>query len=363
MNITIIGLGVIGGSLGLAIKQNQSRISVTGYDRRESVFKALRKGAIDIGASSISSAVHDADIVFLCTPVATIIELLPLISVGVKKNAIITDVGSTKMNIVTAARRHFKKNGIFIGGHPMAGSEGKGIDHADPLLFQNATYVLCADTKQRKKIAVLTSLLHSIGARVLFLSAREHDEVAAAISHLPQLIAVAIMNLIGGKNAKNPAFLQLAAGGFRDITRIASSPYDMWNDILSANSKQIRSIVSQFSRILIQYEKDLRSSQRRSAFARRFRYAKTTRDVIPRNSKGFLHPLFDIFVSAEDKPGALAHMTTALFKAGINIKDIELLKIRDGRGGTFRLSFQSKTESTKAAYILEQTKIKVLSSF
>jgi prephenate dehydrogenase len=313
----------------------------------------LRKGAIDLGASTIPSAVHDADIVFLCTPVSSIIDLLPSIASNVKKNAIITDVGSTKTDIVSAARRHFKKNGIFIGGHPMAGSEGKGIDHADALLFQNATYVLCFDSKKRKKISALTSLLHSVGARVLFLSAREHDAVAAAISHLPQLVAVAMMNLAGKKNKKNPAFLQLAAGGFRDITRIASSPYGMWKDILTGNAQHIQRILKEMARTLDQYGKDLRSEQSRRKFSRRFTDAKSLRDAIPKNSKGFLHPLHDIFVSAEDKPGSLARMTKKLFAAGINIKDIELLKIRDGCGGTFRISFNSYADAQKAKSILK----------
>ena len=227
MNITIIGLGVLGGSLGLAIKQNNSRAIVTGVGREVRIDAALRRGAIDYGSVSIPAAVHDADIVFICTPVYTILSLLPEIAKSIKSGAIVTDVGSTKLEITTAAKKIFRTKGIFVGGHPMAGSEGKGIDFADPLMFQNATYVLCVESGQQRKVDLLADLLHSIGARVLFLSAKEHDAVAAAISHLPQLVAVAMMNLAGKKNKSNPAFLQLAAGGFRDITRIASSPYEM----------------------------------------------------------------------------------------------------------------------------------------
>jgi len=360
MNISIIGLGVIGGSLGLAIKQIHPDYRITGYDRSDPLRQALQRGAIDFGASSLSAALHDADIVFLCTPVSTILTFLPQVASLIKPSAIVTDVGSTKNEIVTAAKKYFRSKRIFVGGHPMAGSEGKGIDYADALMFQNATYVLCVDEKQRKNITALTSLLHSIGARVLFLSAKEHDAVAAAISHLPQLIAVAMMNLAGKKNRKNPAFLQLAAGGFRDITRIASSPYEMWNDILSSNAGEIRKVLREFSSLLTRYEKDLRTPKAQSNFARRFREAKTLRDAIPKNSKGFLHPLFEVYVSVDDKPGVLSHLTTALFKAKINIKDIELLKIRDGKGGTFRLSFDSRKEAEHAEHVLKEAKIKVL---
>lgn len=352
MNISIIGLGVIGGSLGLAIKQNHPTYRITGYDRSDSMQRALLRGAVDFGASSLSAALHEADIVFLCTPVSTIQTLLPQVALFIKPSAIVTDVGSTKNNIVATAKKYFRTKGIFVGGHPMAGSEGKGIDYADALMFQNATYVLCVERKQRKNITALTSLLHSIGARVLFLSAKEHDAVAAVISHLPQLIAVAMMTMAGKKNKTNPAYLQLAAGGFRDITRIASSPYEMWNDILSSNAGEIRKVLREFSSLLTRYEKDLRTQKTQSHFARRFREAKNLRDAIPKNSKGFLHPLFEVYVSVEDKPGVLARVTTALYKAGINIKDIELLKIRDGRGGTFRLSFDSKREAERAERIL-----------
>jgi prephenate dehydrogenase len=357
LNISIIGLGVIGGSIGLAIKQADPDFIVTGFDSVENIDAALQRDAIDFGSISLPSLLHDADIIFLCTPVHTIIELLPIIAKNCKRSAIITDVGSTKSEIVNAAKKIFHSHGTFIGGHPMAGSEGKGIEFADALLFQNATYVLCADNTQKKKISKLTSLLQSIGARVLFLSAKDHDTIAASISHLPQLIAVAMMNMVEQKNKKHPGYLQLAAGGFRDITRIASSPYGMWNDILASNSIEIRKILKEFSSLLSRFEKDLRSSSSHKSFAERFRNAKIVRDAIPKNSKGFLQPVHDIFVSVDDKPGVLSLMTTALYKADINIKDMELLKIREGRGGTFRLSFDSKRDAEHAKVVLKKKNI------
>jgi prephenate dehydrogenase len=360
LNIAIIGLGVIGGSLGLAIKQTNTHAVITGFARQKRVDEALNRGAIDYGSVSISAAVHDADIVFICTPVYTIVSLMPEIERSIKPNALITDVGSTKVEISAAAKNIFHSNGVFVGGHPMAGSEGKGIDFADPLMFQNATYVLCVEKGGRRKASSLINLLHSIGARVLFLSAKEHDAVAAAISHLPQLIAIAMMNLAGKKNKSNPAFLQLAAGGFRDITRIASSPYDMWKDILASNSKEIRSIIREFSQTLNLFEKYLRNPKTQRHFAGSFTSAKTLRDAIPKNSKGFLHPLYEVYISVDDKPGILSLITTSLYKSNINIKDIELLKIRDGRGGTFRLSFENDMAAKKAAKVLRSKKLLVL---
>jgi len=357
IHITIIGLGVIGGSLGLAIKQNIPRVIVTGFDKKNKMTSALQRDAIDFGAESLFASIHDADIIFLCTPVNTILATLPDIAVHCKSDAIVTDVGSTKFEIVRAAKKIFRSNGTFIGGHPMAGSEGKGIEYSDAMLFQNATYVLCADAKLQRKILPLSSLLHTIGARVLFLSASDHDKIAATISHLPQLVAVAMMNMAGKKNNAHPGYLQLAAGGFRDITRIASSPYEMWRDILSSNAHEIRKIMHEFSILLAQFEKDLSLPSQRKKFAQRFTKAKTFRDAIPEKSKGFLHPLFEVYISVDDRPGVLSSLTTALYKANINIKDIELLKIRDGRGGTFRLSFNTKRDAELAKRVLSKNNI------
>jgi len=360
MNISIIGLGVIGGSLGLAIKQLVPHAVVTGFDEESKIDSALRRDAIDYGAISLAASVHDADIIVLCTPVRTIIKLLPSIAACCRNSAIVTDVGSTKVEIVHAAAKAFRTNGMYVGGHPMAGSEGKGIEHADPLLFQNATYVLCADPKKKKAIAPLTSILHSIGARILFLSAKDHDMIAATISHLPQLVAVAMVTMVGKKNKTHQAYLQLAAGGFRDITRIASSPYGMWSDILASNSGEIRRTVREFAALMLQFEKNLQKASTQSIIARRFTDAKVLRDAIPKNSKGFLHPLYELYISVDDKPGVLSVMTTALFKARINIKDIELLKIRDGRGGTFRISFETQSDADRAITALRNQHIKTL---
>jgi len=166
--------------------------------------------------------------------------------------------------------------------------------------------------------------------------------------------------MVERKNKKHPGYLQLAAGGFRDITRIASSPYGMWNDILASNSVEIKNAIKDFSSILSQFAKDLQTSSRRNTFAHRFRNAKKMRDAIPKNSKGFLQPVHDIFVSVDDKPGVLSLITTALYKANINIKDMELLKIREGRGGTFRLSFETKKDADLAKTVLRKVIIKTI---
>lgn len=355
--IAIIGLGLIGGSLGLAIKQNIPRVTIVGLDSPAVMRRARKRNAIDAAASSLVDAVSGADIVFMCTPVESILELLPTIARFVQPYTIVTDVGSVKGVVHSRAEKHFTSRGIFIGGHPMAGSEGSGIKHADPLLFQNAVYVLCPLRKE-SNAQPLIALLKRIGARILVMNAREHDRVAAAISHLPQIIAVSMMNLAAQKNERNPAFLQLAAGGFRDMTRIASSPFPIWKDILKHNKSDVRQTLRELGKALRQFDKDL-MEESLSRVGKKFVHAKSFRDSIPKNSKGFLHPTHDIYVWVNDKPGVLAQITSALFAKRINISDIELVKIREGQGGTFRLSFETHETAQKAIAVLRRKKIRV----
>jgi prephenate dehydrogenase len=354
-SVAILGLGVIGGSLALAIRKSDPSITITGYAREKALEAARKRGIADRYTGSIAEAVRDADCVFICTPVNIILGMMPEIAAAVQKHAIVTDVGSTKEAICLYAKKLFKKNGVFIGGHPMAGSEGSGIGYADALLFQNAVYVLCPQAEADAK--PLASLVHSFGARVMMMKPAEHDRIAACISHVPQLAAVALMNATGKKNQTNGAYLQLAAGGFRDMTRIASSPYAMWNDILATNTKQIRLALSDLQAILFKYEQQL-GDRDLGAFERDFTKAKALRDRIPKNVKGFLAPLFDIYVSAEDRPGILGEIAVALAEEGINIKDIELLKIREGESGTFRMGFDSSDAADRAIGALAKKSIK-----
>ena len=348
MKIAIIGLGVIGGSLGLAIKQTDSGNTIVGFDSPGVLRRAKKRKAIDVAAPSLRAAVSDAEIVFLCTPVDSILKLLSDVSRFISSTTIVSDVGSVKGVVQASAKRYFRSRGIFIGGHPMAGSEGSGIEYADALLFQNAVYVLCPPRGRAKETRLLAALLKSIGARVLTMDAREHDRVAAAISHLPQLLAVGLMDSASRKNKGNPAFLQLAAGGFRDMTRIASSPFPVWKDILSNNRKETKRALQEFEKLLRQFRKRL-NQRSLSDVGKKFLRAKSFRDSIPKNTKGFLHSLHDLFVWVDDKPGTLSTMTTTLFRSGININDIELLKVREGQGGTFRLSFESGETARMAA--------------
>jgi prephenate dehydrogenase len=185
------------------------------------------------------------------------------------------------------------------------------------------------------------------------MDASVHDSVVAAVSHLPQLAAVAIMNTVGKHHSHAPSHLALAAGGFRDMTRIASSPFEMWNDILSANQKEVKKALRLYIKQLEKFAVVIDSHPAR--LAADFKTSRNLRSRIPRSMKGFHTPLIELSVFVEDKPGQLARLTAALGKRGINIKDLALLKVREGRGGTFRLSFENRSVATEAAHVLQDS--------
>jgi prephenate dehydrogenase len=351
--IAIIGVGLIGGSLGLAIKKRWRSVRVVGVDKPSVLRRARLRGAIDEPVRDLSRAVNDADLVVVAAPIAASLKLLPTLGRLVRPTTLVTDVGSVKTALVDAGAKHFA-SGNFIGGHPMAGVEHSGIDAAHPLLFENAVYVL-TPTRKTSRVAVrrLGSFLGSLGARVMVLDASTHDRVAAAVSHVPQLLAVSLMNATARKNRASRNRMELAAGGFRDLTRIASSPFEVWKDILRYNSRKIDAALDIVETELRRLRAHVRSSRTRQ-LNESFRSARKLRNAIPRNMKGFLHSLVDLYVFVEDKPGVLATITGTLAKNKINIKDMELMKIREGSGGTFRLSFESREVAQRAARILRK---------
>ena len=226
--ITIIGVGLIGGSLGLALKENRPSFRIVGIDKQEIIEKAITRGAIDEGTVNLEEGIKEADIVILATPVKTILDLLPQISPFLKKECLVTDTGSTKKQIVKRANKMLSKDIHFIGGHPMVGSEKYGIDSADPHLFQDKTYILTPTNKSNLVALEKTfSIIRIIGAKRLILDPLDHDRIVGAVSHLPQILAVSLTNMISmlAQEENNKNYFKAIGGGFKDMTRIASSSY------------------------------------------------------------------------------------------------------------------------------------------
>ena len=345
-------MGLIGGSLGLALKRTGFKGRLVGVSRPATTTRALQLGALDEGwdYDRLDRALEGADLVFVCTPVQRILELLPAIAQHAQAGALVTDVGSTKRRIGQQAARHLGPRVHFVGGHPMAGSEKAGVEAADPFLFQNAIYILVPSASQpQPPYAALVELIQGLGARVLELEADQHDGVVAAISHLPQMMATALVGMVGRLHEERGHFLTLAAGGFRDLTRIASSPFDpVWRDICRTNADQIGAAIDGYIGALQALRVQLESPDLEGDF----QFANEIRASIPRDAKGFINPLHELLVVVQDKPGVIAQIAAALAAEGININDIEVVKVREGEGGTLRLGFDAGEAAERALDIL-----------
>jgi prephenate dehydrogenase len=238
--VAIIGVGLIGGSLGMALRARRLATEVIGVARREeTLVDAQRLGAIDRGTLSLVEGVRDADLVVLATPVRTIMEQLAAIGPGLSPGCLVTDAGSTKADIVAAAVC-LPETVDFVGGHPMAGSDEAGVAAARADLFQGATWALTpADRSPEDAVTRLETLVRALGSNPLRLSASEHDAIVAVTSHLPHLLAAAIMNVVDAAAQSDVRVEAFAAGGLRSVTRIAQSNPDLWRDILLTNRQAI----------------------------------------------------------------------------------------------------------------------------
>ncbi len=358
--ITIVGVGLIGGSLGLALRRRGFEGKIIGVSRAEPLEDAKALGAIDegFGYDDLAEAARQSDLIVLATPIWRLLELIRELGSNaagsikpgtLKRGTVITDVGSTKRHVLETAAKHLPDSVHFIGGHPMAGSEERGVGAADPLLFENAIYILTpGDDVPEPEVDRLGALAAQIGARPLVLPATQHDRVAAAISHLPQLLAVELVNSLDDLGDNKSHAVHLAAGGFRDMTRIGSSPFDMWKDIFETNEDEILAALEKF----IERLRARRGSFDSDALADAFTASSETRAVLPKDTKGFLTPLWELRVFVQDKPGMIADISGMLFQHSINIKDMGVVKVREGETGSVRLAFGSKQAAESALEIL-----------
>jgi len=348
--ITVIGIGLIGGSICYSFKKENFK--VIGVSSNNTIKKAEDLKIIDLGYpySRVDEAVRESDFVFICTPLLEIGKILPTVIKNARKNCIISDVGSTKSTICDLAEQNIKKGIYFIGGHPMAGSEKRGIDNANQYLFYDAVWVLTPlRSTPKKAVKSLSNLIASIGAKIMILTPRLHDKIAANVSHLPQILAVLLTNQLADKD--DDLYRNLAAGGFRDMTRIASSDFSIWRDIIETNHVEIVSAMKEYKKRL---EDMINNMNNLDIVKSEFKKAAEERKIIPRYSKGFLKPLIDVRVSVKDRPGELAKITNIIYYQGVNIKDIEIVNIREGEGGILRLGFSEKREASIGAQALSK---------
>ena len=253
--IAIIGLGLIGGSLALALKKKRARgTEIIGFSRSaETVARAKDSGVIDLVAVDLASVVEGADMVVIATPVMTTREVLAAISEHLSPKCVVTDTGSTKVEVMNWAGEYLSPEISFIGGHPMAGKETSGIDEADARLFRGCVWCLtpspCATPQAVRK---MKKLVESIGAKPFFIDAETHDNLVAGVSHLPMLLSAAFVTATT-KSRLWPEMAKLAAGGYRDFSRLASGNPEMNLDICLTNREKITDWLDRYIEVLKGY--------------------------------------------------------------------------------------------------------------
>jgi prephenate dehydrogenase len=351
-NAAIIGVGMVGGSLGRALLSRNLAGEVTGIDASPAVLEtALTLGAISKGTTSLAEGIKEADLIILAAPVSVTLSLLPKLAALIEKPVLVSDVCSTKKQVCDRAKEVLPQGSTFIGGHPMAGSEKGGVGALDENLFENAIYVLTPDdTSGNGALDIMLRLVGGLGAVPFVLEASRHDLLTAVISHLPHMAATALVSTVAAKKDNKNELLALAAGGFRDTTRVAMGSPQMWADICLTNEENITALLENYIGELRSLCELIKKKNEQGLLAE-LSDAREFRLQVPSRGKGILPQMFNLYVYVPDRPGIIGEVATRLGTAGVNIAEIELLRVREEEGGPLRFGFLS-VEARQAAAVL-----------
>lgn len=350
--IGFIGLGLIGGSIAKTIHRIHPQITLIAYDIDTDALKlAVKEQVISEGFEELSEDFAKCRYIFLCAPVQKNSEFLTKLSAFAGEDCIITDVGSVK----TSIHREISRTRIspyFIGGHPMTGSEKSGYEHATSYLLENAYYILTPSPDTRTEtVQKFQEFIASLGAITMVMDYEEHDFITASISHLPHILASSLVNLVKDIDNDTETMKHVAAGGFKDITRIASSSPVMWQQICLTNQEQIIKLINLFIHSL-ENTRDRISSGRGQELFDFFLTAKDYRDSITITTSGSLPKVFEIYCDMIDETGGIAALATILSQQNISIKNIGIIHNREFEDGVLHIEFYDEKTRNKAVTLL-----------
>lgn len=352
--VLVIGLGLIGGSIALAV-QKAPNIKVLGYDTNEKTRELAKTlNVVHEVVEDVESACSIADFIIFGTPVNATLEWIDKIKDWkFKKDVIITDTGSTKTLIMNKAKELKDRDITFIGGHPMAGSHKSGIVAAKRYLFENAYYLLTPfENEDTEKVEKLINLLKFTFAKIIHLDANEHDHMTAVVSHFPHIVAASLVHQLHNENEKYPLTSLLAAGGFRDITRIASSNPRMWTDITTQNRDELMNQLDEWQKEMDRV-RDILTQNDMNDIEKFFADAKKVRDALP-ISTGAFFTSYDLYVDIPDYPGVISEVTGYLAEDRISITNIRIVEAREDIFGILVISFQNAEDRERAVKCIER---------
>ena len=352
--VGFIGLGLIGGSIAKAIRQYHPTYEIVAFDKnKETLALATQESVIDVAATTIDDNFRNCSYIFLCAPVSYNTAYLKQVAKYLGKGCILTDVGSVKTNIHNEVAA-LGLGSHFIGGHPMAGSEKSGYPNSKAMLIENAYFVLtpCAETKQ-ENLDRYAAFVQQLGAIPVILEAHQHDYITGTISHLPHIIAASLVNFVRDNDTKEELMKNLAAGGFKDITRIASSSPTMWQHICVKNKETISQILANYIETL-QQAKALVDQGDEQGLYQLFDTSRNYRNSLPSTSAGPIKKTFAVYCDIIDEAGGIATIATILASNNLNIKNIGIVHNREFEEGVLRIEFYDENSSNKAALLLQK---------
>ena len=352
--VGFVGLGLIGGSIAKAIRQYYPDYEIIAFDKnREALALATQESIIHVAATNIDDNFRHCSYIFLCAPVVYNTAYLKQIKNFLQEDCILTDVGSVKTNI----HKEVESLGIgkyCIGGHPMAGSEKTGFGNSKAMLIENAYYILTpAKEAPKEKVDRYEEFVKNLRAIPLILDYAQHDYVTGAISHLPHIIASSLVNFIKDNDTSTELMKNLAAGGFKDITRIASSSPTMWQHICLTNKENISEILGGYIESLKNF-KQLIDTSNEQALYWNFDSSKNYRNAIPASSAGPIKKAYAVYCDIIDEAGGIAAIATILASNGLNIKNIGIVNNREFEEGVLRIEFYDEASSKRATTLLQK---------
>ena len=352
--IGFVGLGLIGGSIAKAIRQYYPDYEIVAFDKnKETLALATQESAIDVACTTIDDNFDNCNYIFLCAPVSYNTAYLKQLKAHINEDCILTDVGSVKTSIhkeviALGMEEH------FIGGHPMAGSEKSGFVNAKAMLIENAYYIITpTDKVAKEKVDAYAAFVESLKALPVVLGYEEHDYITGAISHLPHIIASALVKFVKDKDGKEELMKHLAAGGFKDITRIASSSPTMWQHICLKNKDNIVTILDEYIAVLEDAKRSVANGAESDIY-NFFETSKNYRNSIPGGSSGPIKRMYAVYCDIIDEAGGIATIATILAANNINLKNIGIIHNREFEEGVLRIEFYDEASSKKAAELLQK---------
>lgn len=353
--IYVAGLGLIGGSIALGIKRDHPDYTILGYNRSEKSRQiALERGIVDEVTDDFAHFAPLADVIILAVPIKqTIAFIEKLAHLPLKENVLITDAGSTKLEIVKAAEASFANQAVrFVGSHPMAGSHKSGASAADVNLFENAYYILTPTALTTDDtIEELKTDLSGLHARFITIDAVEHDRVTSQISHFPHVIAASLMEQAGDYAKEHEMTNHFAAGGFRDMTRIAESEAGMWTSILLTNKEAVLERIEDFKERLDTIADKIKAQDDEGIW-QYFNHAKTIRQEMEIHKRGGVDSFYDIFVNVPDEEDVI--LTILELLRGTSLVNLRINEEnRDDIHGILQISFKNAKDQAHAQKVIE----------